>query len=90
MGAWCLLLLSDGTRQLSHACRAGGLFQSVMSTAARLPLDKEPLTALSIAVMLLAFAKDRAEQAALRQDSALAVLKLLLPVRPKMCTPLQG
>lgn len=61
-----------------------------MGAAARLPLDKEPLTALSFAVMLLAFAKDRVEQAALRQDSALSVLKLLLPVRPKMCTPLSS
>lgn len=51
-----------------------------MTAGSRLHLDREPLTALAFGVMLLAFAKDRAEQAALRQDSALAVLKLLLQV----------
>ena len=52
-----------------------------MGAASTLHLDREPLTALAIAVMLLAFAKDRAEQAALRQDSALTVLKKLLQVQ---------
>ena len=51
-----------------------------MGAASRLHLDREPLTALAIAVMLLAFARDRAEQAALRHDSALSVLKKLLQV----------
>ena len=62
-------------------CRAGGLFQDVMGAASRLHLDKEPLTALSIAFVLLAFARDRAEQAALCQGSALSVLKKLLQVQ---------
>lgn len=69
-------------------CRAGGLFQDVMGAASRLPLNREPLTALAIAVMLLAFAKDRAEQAALRHDSALSVLKKLLQV-PNSASALQ-
>ena len=58
----------------------GGCSQDVMGAASRLHLDREPLTALAIAVMLLAFARDRAEQAALRHDSALSVLKKLLQV----------
>ena len=61
-------------------CRAGGLFQDVMIAGSKLRLDREPLTALAFSIMLLAFARDRAEQAALRQDSALAVLTLLLQV----------
>ena len=52
-----------------------------MGAASTLHLDREPLTALAIAVMLLAFAFDRVEQAALRQDSALTVLKKLLQVQ---------
>ena len=62
-------------------CRAGGLFQDVMIAGSKLRLDREPLTALAFSIMLLAFARDRAEQAALRQDSSLAVLTLLLQVR---------
>ena len=63
-------------------CRAGGLFQDVMDAASRLQLGREPLTALAMSAMLLAFARDSAEQAALRQDSALAVLNKLLQVPP--------
>ena len=62
-----------------------------MGAASRLYLDKEPLTALAIAAMLLAFARDRAEQAALRHDSALSVLKKLLQVpctSASACSPL--
>ena len=51
-----------------------------MGAAGRLRLDREPLTALALAAVLLAFARDRAEQAALGQGSALAVLKKLLQV----------
>ena len=51
-----------------------------MSATSRLHLDREPLTALAIAVMLLACARDKAEQAALRHNSALSVLKKLLQV----------
>ena len=52
-----------------------------MIAGSRLQLNREPLTALAFSIMLLAFARDRAEQAALRQDSSLAVLTLLLQVR---------
>ena len=51
-----------------------------MIAGSKLRLDREPLTALAFSIMLLAFARDRAEQAALRQDSSLAVLTLLLQV----------
>ena len=52
-----------------------------MIAGSKLRLNREPLTALAFSIMLLAFARDRAEQAALRQDSSLAVLTLLLQVR---------
>ena len=70
----------DFFRFMSSLCRAGGLSQDVMSAGSKLQLDREPLTALAFSIMLLAFARDRAEQAALRQDSSLAVLTLLLQV----------
>ena len=59
-----------------------------MAAASRLHLDREPLTALAIAFMLLAFARDKAEQAALCQGSALSVLKKLLqvPYSAVLCT----
>lgn len=59
-----------------------------MGAASRLHLDREPLAALAMSVMLLAFAKDRAEQAALCQGSSLAVLNKLLQV-PKSASTLQ-
>lgn len=53
-----------------------------MAAGASLDLTKDPLLALAFAAMLLAYVRDRSEQAALAGSSSLAVLSQLLQVFP--------
>ena len=65
----------------STALRTDGLLEEVMGAGGRLELGREPVLALAFAAMLLAYARDRAEQGALASRGCLAVLARLLQVR---------
>ena len=68
-------------RGCKFASRTEGLLEEVMSAGSQLELGSEPVLALAFAAMLLAYARDRAEQGALASKGCLSVLAQLLQVR---------
>ncbi|BDA42662.1 hypothetical protein COCOBI_03-5550 [Coccomyxa sp. Obi] len=60
------------------ALRADALIQDVMAAGSKLALAKEPIVALAFSAMLLAFSRDKLDQAVLAQRESLTVLGVLL------------